>query len=67
MGQDKVDKGLDVARQGMNVVEQLVHQHTGGGHDLKAIDSLTKRQRQGVDFAGMAYTSPQKRRYKMHG
>ncbi len=67
MVQDKVDKGLDVARQGMNVVEQLVHQHTGGGHDLKAIDSLTKRQRQGVDFAGMAYTAPKKRRYKMHG
>ncbi len=57
---------LDVGRQGLNVVNQLLRQQGATSH-THDISDFSKRERKGVDFAQASYQDPSKRKYKMHG
>ena len=57
---------VDISRQGLNVVEQLLRQQGATGHTHKLSD-LSKREKKGVQFAAASYIEPSKRKAKMHG
>ncbi len=62
---DKSDLGMDWARQGLNVAQQLLAQKSGKYTHKKS--DLSKRERYGIDFAKQSYTAPGDRVKKLHG